>query len=73
MLKPRGDFGRLCFVVMAVDEIGDHMSGTGHTRHEAASLTRYYGAAMPNNASIEYFPAPVMNNKRKPPIMLRSL
>jgi hypothetical protein len=71
MPKPRG--GKLCFVVMAVDEIGDHMSGTGHARHEAASLTQYYGAAMPNNASIEYFPAPVMNNNKKPPIRPRSL
>ena len=32
-----------------------------------------YGAAMPSNASIEYFPAPVMYNSKKPPMMLRSL
>ena len=32
-----------------------------------------HGAAMPDNASIEYFPAPVMYNSKKPPIMLRFL
>jgi hypothetical protein len=34
---------------------------------------RNHGAAMLNNPSIEYFPAPVMHNSRKPPIMLRFL
>ena len=32
-----------------------------------------HGAAMPHNASIENFPAPVMHNSRKPPMMLRFL
>jgi hypothetical protein len=32
-----------------------------------------YDAAMPHNASIEYFPAPVTDNSKKPPMMLRSL
>jgi hypothetical protein len=79
MLRPRGDFGKLCFSKIAVDEIVDHMSGTARayvrhrTRHEAASLGDSYGEAMPNNASTEYFPAPVMNNNKKPPMMLRSL
>jgi hypothetical protein len=30
-------------------------------------------AAMPDNTSIEYFPAPVTYNSKKPPIMLRFL
>ena len=79
MVRPRENVGRLCSVVMAVDEIVDHMSGTARapvrrrTRHEIASLADGYGEAMPNNASTEYFPAPVMNNNKKPPIMLRFL
>ena len=32
-----------------------------------------YGAAMLHNTSIEYFPAPVIYNSRKPPIMPRFL
>ena len=32
-----------------------------------------YGTAILRNASIEYFPAPVMYNSKKPPIMLRFL
>ena len=34
---------------------------------------RNHGAAMLNNPSIEYFPAPVMHNSKKPPIMQRFL
>jgi len=32
-----------------------------------------YGAATLRNASIEYFPAPVMCSSKKPPTMLRFL
>ena len=32
-----------------------------------------YGAATLRSASIEYFPAPVMYNSKKPPMMLRFL
>src|SRR5208283_4648110 len=32
-----------------------------------------HGAAIPHIASTEYFPAPVMYNSKKPPMMLRSL
>jgi hypothetical protein len=32
-----------------------------------------YGAAIPHNLSIEYFPAPEMYNSNKPPMMLRFL
>jgi hypothetical protein len=44
-------------------------------RDVASSAQRHtgYGAAMPHNTSIEYFPAPVMYNSKKPPIMLRFL
>jgi hypothetical protein len=40
--------------------------------HRTATHTDY-GAAIPRNASIEYFPAPVMYNNKKPPIMLTFL
>ena len=36
-------------------------------------LPNSYGEAMPNNASIEYFPAPVIDNSKKPPMMLKFL
>jgi hypothetical protein len=32
-----------------------------------------YGAAILHNASIEYFPAPLTNKSKKPPMMLRFL
>jgi hypothetical protein len=68
---------RLRFVGVAVDETLNHMSGTGRARHYPCTVdptaNRCHGAAMPSNASIEYFPAPVMDNSKKPPIMLRSL
>ena len=46
------------------------------TSRDVASSPRLhagYGAAMLHNTSIEYFPAPVMYNSKKPPIMLRFL
>ena len=46
------------------------------TRRDVASSAQWhtgYGAAIPHNTSIEYFPAPVMYNSKKPPIMLRFL
>jgi hypothetical protein len=80
MLRPRWELKTLRSVVMAVDEIVDHMSGTAqaHVRQDIRDMRLYrwpnsYGEPMPNNASIEYFPGPVMTNSKKPPIMLRSL
>ena len=32
-----------------------------------------YAVAIPHNTSIEYFPAPVTHNNKRPPIMLRFL
>jgi hypothetical protein len=43
------------------------------TLHPVPNSPIGYGAAMPSNASIEYFPAPVMHISKKPPMMLRSL
>ena len=45
-------------------ELAGRESSRTHTNH---------GAAMLNNPSIEYFPAPVMYNSKKPPMMLRFL
>jgi hypothetical protein len=65
--------------VYAIYAIVNQIFGTGHTQHDW-NMTLHdeqqptgYGAAMPDNASIEYFPAPVMHNSKKPPIRPRSL
>jgi hypothetical protein len=65
---------------LAVDEIVDQMSGTGHVRHHIRdmSCTREqlragYGEAIPNKASIEYCPGPAMHNSKKPPMMVLRL
>ncbi len=60
--------------VFAVGDVRKNASAfTGRDVASSPQQHTGHGAAMPHNTSIEYFPAPVTYNSKKPPIMLRFL